>query len=282
MMSQACPAFRIGLFFLVNPVDPRIRMKPGLFLQIAVLLLIFCSITLSMPIALLAQHESEGHGEDHAVSSVSADHQHSHSRLPDGWEGSAAGIAYSERNHHIAGLFVVLMGLAELSHALRLSKLAWTKFLLPFAMTGAGLFLIVWSDHDAWPIGSLGFAQTFFGQDIEILQHKVYGLLALAVGTVELIRRLGWMDHAAWATPLPFMAIIGGLMLFGHSHGDHPSGHKIAIHHLIMGTIAMTAGSSKLLSGWIGETSNGIFSRWEVLWAVLILVIGAQLLIYSE
>ena len=32
------------------------------------------------------------------------------------WEGSAKGIAYSERNHHVAGLLVLFMGVAELSH----------------------------------------------------------------------------------------------------------------------------------------------------------------------
>src|SRR6185312_4576426 len=31
---------------------------------------------------------------------------------PEAWEGSKEGIAYSERNHHIAGFMVVLMGLA--------------------------------------------------------------------------------------------------------------------------------------------------------------------------
>jgi putative copper resistance protein D len=90
------------------------------------------------------------------------------------------------------------------------------------------------------------------------------------------------MGHAAWTTPLPLMAIIGGLMLFGHSHGLHPSAQKIAIHHTIMGTMAITAGSSKLWSGWIASPRKTGPSKWELLWAGLILLIGAQLLIYSE
>ncbi|MBA5866465.1 MAG: hypothetical protein GDA67_07185 [Nitrospira sp. CR1.3] len=233
-------------------------------------------ILLAVPVTLLAQH-----GELHQAAVAGADH-HGHAAAPEGWEGSSAGIAYSERNHHIAGLFVLFIGLAELSHALRLTSLRWTRFLTPLAMVGTGLFLTVWSDHEAWPVGSLSFAQSFFGQDHEIVQHKVYGLLALATGIVELVRRLGGMGHVGWATPFPLMAIIGGLMLFGHAHGGHPSEHKIVIHHAIMGTMAMTAGSSKLLSGWFGKPAHGTASRWEVLWAGLILVIGTQLLIYSE
>ena len=73
------------------------------------------------------------------------------------WEGSAKGIAYSERNHHVAGFMVLLMGIAELSHVLRLSSLRWARLLLPSILVVAGLLIIVWSDHEAWPIGSLSF-----------------------------------------------------------------------------------------------------------------------------
>jgi hypothetical protein len=77
------------------------------------------------------------------------------------------------------------------------------------------------------------------------------------------------------------MAIVGGLMLFGHSHGVHPSAHKIALHHAVMGTMAVTAGSSRLFSGWAAR-SDAVPSNAERLWAVLVLLIGTQLLIYAE
>jgi putative copper resistance protein D len=220
-----------------------------------------------------------------AVRSVDAPHatgHQGHDSDPEAWEGSATGVAFSERNHHVAGLMVVLMGLAELSHVMRLPSLRWARLLLPSAMLCAGLFVMIWSDHEAWPIGPLTFAATFSGQDEEILQHKIYGVLALGVGSVELFRRLGCVGSKAWASPLPLMAIVGGLMLFGHSHGFHPSAHKIAVHHAIMGTMAVTAGSTKLLSTWVQPTGTPASSRWEWLWASLILLIGVQLLMYSE
>jgi len=71
-------------------------------------------------------------------------------------------------------------------------------------------------------------------------------------------------------------------MLFLHSHGFHPSAEKIAMHHAIMGTMAVTAGSSKLLSTWVGPTEPTRSINWEWVWVSLILLIGAQLLIYSE
>jgi hypothetical protein len=99
-----------------------------LFIVVAVSCLLLGSAQL-----LLAQHAGEDrHGEPHEAAAALSD-RHGQAASPDGWEGSAAGIAYSERNHHIAGLLVALMGLAELSHALRLSSLGWARFLLPTA-----------------------------------------------------------------------------------------------------------------------------------------------------
>lgn len=238
---------------------------------------------LAMPAitSLYAQQSGDSHAGPHVAPDRGHDH-HGGGAVSDAWEGSADGIAYSERNHHVAGWMVILMGLAELSHAMRLPSVAWARLLLPSAMLFAGIFVMIWSDHEAWPVGRLGFAETFFGQDHEIIQHKIYGLLALLVGSVELFRRLGRVGHAAWATPLPLMAIVGGLMLFGHSHGIHPSADKIAMHHAIMGTMAVTAGSSKLFSSWLRPVSPPAPTLWEWTWAGLILLIGVQLLFYSE
>jgi putative copper resistance protein D len=208
-------------------------------------------------------------------------HQHDTAVGPGNqWEGSAEGKAYSEFNHHMAGVFVLLIGLSELRTALRVSLLAWTRFLLPVAMLGAGGFLLIWSDHDAWPIGSQTFIQSFVTGDFETVQHKLYALLLFGVGTVEMMRRTGRVAQSVWGMPLPAFAVLGGVMLFLHSHGAHPSAHKIAMHHAVMGTMAIAAGSCKLVNG--RRFQEGVRSGWELAWAGLILLIGVQLLIYSE
>lgn len=221
-----------------------------------------------------AQLGEGGHPSDH-------DH-HGASAIVGGWEGSVQAVAYSEFNHHLAGLFVLLMGCAELSQALHRPSLLWARFLLPAAMLLGCVILLIWSDHEAWPIGSLGLAQTFSGHNPEIIQHKIYGLLLFLVGTVEALRRIGRISDGLWSAPLPLFAIIGGLMLFGHSHGVHPSAQKIAMHHAMMGTLAVIAGLSKLLLGWFRSRVQILFPAWEWLWAGLILLIGMRLLMYSE
>jgi hypothetical protein len=72
------------------------------------------------------------------------------------------------------------------------------------------------------------------------------------------------------------------LSLFLHSHGANPAAHKIALHHAVMGMMAVTAGSSKFVSDWNGTLSADKASRWELAWAALVLLIGIQLLVYSE
>ena len=169
-----------------------------------------------------------------------------------------------------------------MSQVLYLPTLLWARLLLPAAMLLGSVILLVGSDHEAWPIGSLSFAQTFSGHDAEIIQHKIYGLLLFLVGTIEAFRRTRRISAGLWSALLPLFAIVGGLMLFGHSHGVHPSAQKIAMHHAMMGTMAATAGSSKLLSGWFYPSSHVRSPAWGWLWAGLIVLIGMQLLVYSE
>jgi putative copper resistance protein D len=242
-----------------------------------------------LPIVLLlviggpvyAQHGEASHETPHEHGEA---HGESHTRAPGPhWEGSAEGVAFSNFNHHLAGIFILVIGLTELWGALGIGMLAWSRFLLPAALFGAGIFLLTWSDHEAWPIGSMSLAQTLLGGDWEILQHKIYALLLLSVGTIEGLRWLGRLRHSFWSIPFPAFAIVGGLMLFLHSHGDHPSAHEIAMNHAIMGTLAVAAGFCKLVSVRTTAKGNGNnVLRWDLAWAGCILLVGLQLLFYSE
>ena len=246
---------------------------------VSIVLAVLCMILLVCTDPLYAQSGEGGHSSGHDV--APSQHTH-HGASVGGWEGSVQGVAYSEFNHHLAGLFVLLMGCAELSQALHRPSLRWARLLLPAAMLLSSVIFLIWSDHEAWPIGSLSFSRTFSGHDPEIIQHKIYGLLLFLVGTIEALRRTGRISNGLWTAPLPLFAIIGGLILFGHSHGVHPSAEKIAMHHAMMGTMAITAGSSKLLAGWFCPSSRLRSPAWEWFWAGLIVFIGMQLLVYSE
>ena len=219
-----------------------------------------------------------GFAQQHESAHEPSQHQHEATAVPQ-WDGSPEGKAYSEFNHHLAGVFVLLIGLSELRGGLGVAMLAWSRFLLPLAMLGAGGFLMVWSDHEAWPIGYKSFAETYFSDDWETIQHKLYAILLLSVGALEMLRRTDKVKHFAWGLPLPVFALIGGVMLFLHSHGTHPSAHKIAIHHAVMGTTALLAGACKITAGIKRQEGR---SPWGIAWAVLVLLIGIELLVYTE
>jgi putative copper resistance protein D len=206
-------------------------------------------------------------------------HHHAGAASDQKWEGSPEGKAYSERNHHLAGVLVLAIGASELLSVLGRGA-ARSRFVLPAAMLVAGTFLMIWSDHEAWPVGRLSFADTFLGGDWEMVQHKLYGVLLLAVGLTEWQRRAGRLRHALWGAALPVFAIVGGVMLFAHSHGAHPAAAKIAFHHTIMGILAIGAGACRLTRQ--AASGPALRSSSEVGWAVLVLLIGLDLVFYSE
>jgi len=221
--------------------------------------------------------------EHHQVSLATGITQGSHGEHDGGgWEGSAQGVAYSEFNHRFAGLFVLLFGLAELGHALRYPLPSWIRLVLPSALSVIGAYLLVWSDHEAWPIGSLTLEQTFSGQDPEIIQHKFYAIFAATAAASETLRRIGWARHPAWAAPLVVGAMISGLLLFWHSHGNHPANQTIELHHALLGSLGVGAALSSAMVSWGSEASSFPVKKWDLAWAVFVILIGIQLLLYFE
>jgi putative copper resistance protein D len=159
---------------------------------------------------------------------------------------------------------------------------------LPASLFGSGIFLLIWSDHEAWPIGSWTLAKTLSGLDPEMLQHKIFGILALSVGLVEWFLCAGKLTHLFWRSLLPGFALIGGLMLFIHMHGLHPTGHHIQNHHNVMGTLALAGGLAWFAGEFVHQTyvspptSSQIRFILKMLWALFVVTIGLQLLFYTE
>jgi len=245
----------------------------GVWVRLAILAFIVL-VPSTVVLAVMGMHGHQG--------------EHNHSIASGQWEGSAEGIAYSEFNHALAGLGVILVGLTELRTAMGWTALAWSRWLLPAALVGSGIFLLIWSDHEAWPIGSWTLAETLSGKDPEMLQHKIFGILALGVGMVEWVRRAGKLGQWAWSALLPGFALIGGGMLFLHMHGPYPAGHQIQIHHNVMGTLALAGGLTWFAGEWLHrpfdvQTSPAPpKSILKILWAIFVITIGVQLLFYSE
>jgi putative copper resistance protein D len=197
-------------------------------------------------------------------------------------EGSPGETDFSEFHHHVAGFFIVVFGLAELGHALKYPLPLWTRFILPGALSVIGVLVLFGDAHSAWPIGSIDFVNAFFGQDREMMEHKLYGVLALTVAFFETLRRSGRGWQAVSAAPLVMLTLAGSLWLFAHSHGEHPALGKIQFQHSLLGIVGIGAALSKGLASWLPSASPQVTKRWEVAWAGSEILLGVLLLVYSQ
>jgi putative copper resistance protein D len=92
--------------------------------------------------------------------------------------------AWSEYNHHIAGLFVLAMGLlAGLDYTRRAR---WARH-WPLLLLGLAAFLFVRNDPEAWPLGPVGFWETLALP--EVLQHRLAVALTVGLGLFEWLVR---------------------------------------------------------------------------------------------
>ncbi|HEX5646390.1 MAG TPA: hypothetical protein VFX56_05425 [Nitrospira sp.] len=249
--------------------------------QWASTLLLLCAIAVSFIAAATSPAQGQSHSGHYSSGDIDigqdADPIHESQ-----WEGSEQGTAYSEFNHRFVGLLVLLFGLGEFGHALRYQLPCWTRFVLPSALGVIGPYLLIWSDHEAWPIGSFTFLQTFSGQDPEIFQHKFYGVFGSIAAVSEALRRIGWARHPAWAVPLFMLGVVGSLLLFIHSHEHNPGNHMIEWHHTLLGGFGVGAAASNAMVSWASAAPEPTVNRWEVAWAGFVIVMGLQLLVYNE
>ena len=69
---------------------------------------------------------------DHGYAVLADEHGHHHvAAAGEHWEGSLQGIAYSEFNHHLAGVFLLLIGLSEVRQAFGWPALSGRGFCSP-------------------------------------------------------------------------------------------------------------------------------------------------------
>jgi copper resistance protein D len=190
----------------------------------------------------------------------------------------------SEFNHHLAGFLVLVAGLLILADGSIRHRWAVARHVWPICFLASGIFLLIFSDTELWPFGSQSW---YFGltHHAEVLQHKVFAVLLLTVGLIELQRergvlKAGWSD---WVFPM--VAAAGSLMLFFHDHqaGMHGPDHmqvmrRIQSEHFSFAVtgfgIALSKGLSEKPSAW-----QPFFKR---LFPTLLVVLGALLMVYVE
>ena len=190
----------------------------------------------------------------------------------------------SEGNHHLMGLFVALSGLFILAQGVLEKKFSAVGYAWPTCFLLSGLFVLVYSDTELWPFGPKPWIQGTITNP-EVIQHKIFAVLLLGVGLIEM-ERVRERSKAVWvAWVFPVLAVAGSVLLLFHSHsaGMRGPNHmaimaRIQAEHLSYAVIGFCIGSAKGLA----EVST----RWRIvfarLWPMLMVVLGVLLMCYVE
>jgi len=192
---------------------------------------------------------------------------------------NADDVAWSEYNHHWSGLFVVAIGLLAL---LNRAGVGWAKH-WPLLFIGLGAFLFVRSDPEVWPLGEIGFFESF--RDVEVLQHRAFVLLIVGFALFEWrVRAGGWPNKSA-ALVFPLMCGIGGLLLLTHSHAIANVKEQLLIEvtHTPLALAGIVAGWTRWLELRLDPETSPVLVRvagWT--WPVCLLLNGLILLDYRE
>ena len=182
--------------------------------------------------------------------------------------------AWSEYNHHWAGLFVVTMGALTILHFVGVRAARhW-----PLVFLGLATFLFVRNDPRAWPLGPAGFWESLTLPDV--LQHRTFVLLVVAFAVFEWMVRTRRLAERPWGYVFPLLCAVGGGLLLTHSHAMFNLKDEFLseVTHAPLGILGAFAGWGRWLE--VRLPAAGHAPGW--IWRACFTAVGLILLFYRE
>lgn len=190
----------------------------------------------------------------------------------------------SEGNHHLVGMLVALSGVFILAQGVLTKKFPALAYAWPACFLLSGLFVLVYSDTELWPFGPKGWVQGTITNP-EVIQHKLFALLLLGVGLIEMLRVRTSLKSVWLGLVFPVLAVAGSVLLLFHSHSTGMRGpdhmaimSRIQSEHFSYSVTGMCIGFAK---GWAE-----VATKWQIffvrLWPILMIVLGVLLMFYVE
>ena len=185
-----------------------------------------------------------------------------------------ADIAWSEYNHHWAGLVVLAVGIL----AVLARRFPWARH-WPLAFLGLAVFLLIRADSENWPLGPRGFWESF--QVAEVAQHRLFVLLIVAFALFEWAVATRRLAPQRAGLVFPLVCAVGGALLMTHSHslGNVKEEFLAELSHIPLAILAVLAGWSRWLEIRLPRDRTRAVA-W--IWPVCFVLIGAVLALYRE
>jgi putative copper resistance protein D len=189
---------------------------------------------------------------------------------------SALDRLQSKFNHNVSGLLVFVVGfLAILDRAF---QFRWARH-WPLSFFTLGIFLLVYGQPSSWPLGDEGFWETLASPSV--LQHRIATLLVFVMGFFEWRVQVGGLAQTRWRYAFPILGMIGGAVLFTHTHPQFETKTLffIELSHGLVGLLAIMVGVGRWLELRLPPPAN---RGPGILWTTSLLAIGLILLFYRE
>jgi putative copper resistance protein D len=189
---------------------------------------------------------------------------------------NASDIAWSEYNHHWAGLLVLAIGICALAE--RSGRARWTRH-WPLLFLGLAVFILLRADPEVWPLGTIGLVESL--RDPEVVQHRLFAVMTAAFAAFEWRVRTGRFRSQRPAFVFPLVMIAGGVLLLAHSHAISDVKEQVLIEwsHLPLGVLGVLGGAAR----WMQLRGAGTEARWAGwIWPACLVLTGLVLLGYRE
>ena len=192
--------------------------------------------------------------------------------------------AWSEYNHHWAGLIVLIAGLLALLS--RLPHQHWARC-WPMLFLGLSLFILVRADPECWPLGPRPFWASFTAPDV--LQHRLYAVVIAVFAVFETGVQAGRLRWPRAGFFFPILCAVGGALLLTHTHALGEGNDEVfaELSHTPIAILGAAAGWGRWLELRLDDSVPTVqasrsqrIAAW--IWPLCLILIGLLLLNYRE
>ena len=192
--------------------------------------------------------------------------------------------AWSEYNHHWAGLIVLVAGLLALVS--RLPRQRWARY-WPLLFLGLSIFILMRADPECWPLGPRPFWASFTAPDV--LEHRLYALLIAVFAIFETGVQTGRLRFSRARYVFPVLCAAGGALLLTHTHALGKGNDEVfaELSHIPIAVLGVVAGWGRWLELRLDNPAPAAppsrsrrIAAW--IWPLCLILVGILLLNYRE